>query len=311
VRREYGRYQVETLLARGGMGEVYLGTVAGAHGFARRVVIKVIRADLVTSERYAMMFVDEACIAAQLSHPNIVQTLDFDVEDGEVFLVTEYVEGCDLRALLAPNAAPSYAHAVTIATELAGGLAAAHDACDATGASLQLIHRDVSPSNVLLGVHGEVKLTDFGVAKARSRSYHTVSGTIKGKAPYMSPEQLRGGSLDQRADLFALGVLLFELTTGTRLYSAGSNAMAMEAILRGDVPDPRARRAGYPDALAAIVLRALAFDRDARYPSAHALIDDLDALMQAQRWSGSLAALGALIRARTGTPRDGHEELFA
>ncbi|HVK87684.1 MAG TPA: serine/threonine-protein kinase [Kofleriaceae bacterium] len=297
MRREFGRYRTDTLLARGGMGEVYLGSIAGAHGFARRVVIKVISGDLVTNERYAMMFVDEARIAAQLHHPNIVQTLDFDVSDGGVFLVTEYVAGLDMRALLKARQPPSYALATTIIAELATGLAAAHDACDATGSPLQIVHRDVSPSNVLLGVHGEVKLADFGVAKARSRSYQTVSGTIKGKVPFMAPEQIRGGKLDGRADIFALGVLLFELTTGTRLYSAGSNTMAMEMILRGDRPDPRVRRTGYPDALAAIVERALAFDRDDRYATASALVDDLDDLTRDQRWSRSLAALGAHVRA--------------
>jgi serine/threonine protein kinase len=302
VRREYGRYRVDTLLARGGMGEVYLGSVTGANGFARRVVIKVLRGDLVGSEKFAMMFVDEACIAAQLSHPNIVQTLDFDVEDGEVFLVAEYVAGCDLRALLAPQPEISYEHAVTIIAELAAGLASAHDACDATGAPLQLIHRDVSPSNVLLGVRGEVKIADFGVAKARSRSYQTVSNTIKGKVPYMAPEQIRGGSLDRRADVFSLGVLLFELSTGSRLYSGGSNTRAMEAILRGELPDPRTRRADYPLALLGIVRRALAFDREERYGSAGELIDDLDALTRAQRWSRSLASLGVMIRARSTGP---------
>jgi serine/threonine-protein kinase len=311
VRRQYGSYRVDSLLARGGMGEVYLGTVAGAHGFTRRVVVKVVRGDLVASEKYAMMFVDEARIAARLRHVNIVQTLDFDIVEEGAFLVTEYVAGCDLRTVLRAPEVPSYALAVTIIAELANGLAAAHDACDADGAPLQLIHRDVSPANVLLGIHGEVKLSDFGVAKARTRSYHTVSGSIKGKVPYMAPEQIRGGQLDRRADVFALGVLLFELTTGTRLYSAGPNAVAMERILRGDVPEPRARRGDYPDALAAIVRRALAFERDDRYATADALADDLDEVSRAHGWSRSLAALGAFVRALVPEHRETQVEVYA
>jgi serine/threonine-protein kinase len=267
------------------MGEVYLGRITGAHGFERRVVIKVMRADRAANERYAMMFIDEACIAAQLQHPNIVQTLDFGVADGDVYLVTEYVAGCDLRSVVAARPPISYAHALRIVVELASGLAAAHDACDTSNAPLHIVHRDVTPSNVLLGIHGEVKLADFGIAKARSRSYETVSGTIKGKAPYMAPEQLRGEQVDRRADLYALGVLLYELTTGTRV-TAGST----------DLPDPRARRSEYPEELVAIVQRAVASDRDARYATAGELIDDLDVVMRTRGWSRSLASLGAYVR---------------
>jgi eukaryotic-like serine/threonine-protein kinase len=293
-----GRYHVDQLLARGGMGEVYLGRVAGAHGFARPVVIKVIRTELCANERIALMFVDEARIAAGLHHRNIVQIIDFDLFDGGAYLVTEYVEGCDLRLLLHHlPAPPELALAVTILAELATGLDAAHHACDSEGAPLNLVHRDVSPSNVLLGVHGEVKLADFGVAKARSRSYHTVSGSIKGKAPYMAPEQILGEPVDRRADVFSLGVLLFELTTRTRLYSAHPNRIAMQHILDGAVPDPAERRAGYPAALSAIVRRALARQPADRYPTARAFADDLDQLARAERWDLSCAGLAELVKA--------------
>jgi eukaryotic-like serine/threonine-protein kinase len=293
-----GRYHVDALIARGGMGEVYRGRVLGAHGFERPIVIKVIREDLVDSAKIAMMFIDEARIAAGLHHRNIVQILDFDrLETGGVFLVTELVEGCDLGALNRSLEAPlSYSVAVTIVAELATGLAAAHDATDADGIPLQLVHRDVSPSNVLLGIHGEVKVADFGVARTRSRSYHTVSNTIKGKASYMAPEQIRGGVLDRRADVFSLGVLLFELTTRSRLYP-GSGGAAMEKILAGAVPDPVERRPDYPSRLTAIVHRALAADAGARYPTATALVDDLDELARASGWSLSLAAVGEHVRA--------------
>ncbi|MDQ3368940.1 MAG: serine/threonine protein kinase [Myxococcota bacterium] len=292
-----GRYEVDRLLARGGMGEVYLGRLTAAHGFERPLVIKTIRTELLADERAALMFIDEARLAAGLHHRNILQIVDFDRFEGGAFLVTELVEGCDLRVLLKHlRAPPRYDIALTIIIELATGLAAAHDASGPDGAPLHLVHRDVSPSNVLLGRHGEIKLSDFGIAKARLRSYHTVSGTIKGKAPYMAPEQILGEPLDRRADVFSLGVLLFELTTRTRLYSATSDAGAMKRILGGELPDPAERRPGYPPALTAIVRRALARDRDARYPTAAALADELDALARAHRWTLSPTPVGELVR---------------
>src|SRR6185503_17892861 len=184
----------------------------------------------------------------------------------------------------------------TILVELATGLDAAHEARDGEGTPLGLVHRDVSPSNVLLGIHGEIKIADFGVAKARSRSYHTVSGSIKGKAPYMAPEQILGQPVDRRADVFSLGVLLFELTTRTRLYSALSNSLAMAQILDGQVADPAERRPGYPPELAAIVRRALARDPAQRHQTARELVDELDQLAQARRWSTSKQAIGELVR---------------
>jgi serine/threonine protein kinase len=297
VTTTFGRYRVDSVLARGGMGEVFLGRIDGEHGFERPIVIKVIRNDLIADERFAMMFVDEARIAASLHHRNIVQIVDFDRFDNGVFLVTEHVDGCDLRQLLRElRSPPPLSLAVSIIAELATGLHAAHEATGTDGQSLQLVHRDISPSNVLLGVHGEVKLADFGVAKARSRSYHTVSGTIKGKAPYMSPEQILGGQLDRRSDIFSIGTLMFELVTRTRLFSSASNAKAMQLILAADIPPPESRRADIPPALSAIVTRALAFDRDERYATAADLVDDLDALARAQHWSLSLEAIAHAVR---------------
>jgi eukaryotic-like serine/threonine-protein kinase len=242
------------------------------------------------------MFVDEARIAAGLHHRNIVQIIDFDLFDGGAFLVTEYVEGCDLRTLMRNQRGPiPYSAGVAMIAELATGLDAAHDATDASGAPLHLVHRDVSPSNVLLGRAGNVKIADFGVAKAKSRSYHTVSGTIKGKAPYMAPEQILGEPLDRRADVFSLGTLLFEVTTRSRLFSAVPGPMAMAHILSGDVPDPAERRPGYPPALAAVVRKALARDREQRFPTARALVDALDDVALAERWSQSPTSIAKLV----------------
>jgi len=279
------------------MGEVYLGRIVGEHGFERPVVIKLIRTELLSDERVALMFVDEARIAAGLHHRNIVQLIDFDLFEGGAFIVCEHVDGCDLRALLRHlRAPPRLDVAISIVAEIATGLDAAHEATDDDGQLLHLVHRDVSPSNVLLGIHGDVKIADFGVAKARSRSYHTVSNTIKGKAPYMAPEQILGEPLDRRADVFSLGVLLFEVTTRTRLYSASGNAIAMRQILDGEIPDPATRRPGYPGELTAIVNKALARDPARRYQSASALVVDLDELARAKRWTTSRSAIGDLVR---------------
>ncbi len=294
---QLGRYRIDQLLARGGMGEVYLARLVAEHGFERPVVIKTIRTELVANERTALMFVDEARMAAGLHHRNIVQIVDFDRYDDGAFIVSELVDGCDLwkflRHLRQP---PRYDIAVTIIAELGTGLHAAHEATGSDGAPLGIVHRDVSPSNVLLGRLGEIKLADFGVAKARQRSYHTVSGTIKGKAPYMAPEQILGEHVDRRADVFSLGVLLFEVATRTRLYSANADARAMKEILGGAIPDPAERRPGFPAELAAIIGKALARDRDARYPTAAAMVDDLDALARAKRWTLSCTAVGEIVR---------------
>ncbi|HEY5922331.1 MAG TPA: serine/threonine-protein kinase [Kofleriaceae bacterium] len=292
-----GRYEVDELLAKGGMGEVYRGRLVAAHGFERPIVIKMIRTELLANERAALMFIDEARMAAGLHHRNILQIVDFDRFDDGAFIVTELVEGCDLRVLLTYlRAPPRYEVALTIISELAAGLHAAHEATGGDGAPLNLVHRDVSPSNVLLGRQGEIKLSDFGVAKARLRSYHTVSGSIKGKAPYMAPEQILGEHVDRRADVFSLGVLLFEVTTRSRLYSGKGDATAMKLIIDGAVPDPAALRPGYPAELAAIVRRALARDPDQRYPTAQALSEDLDDVARYYKWNLSCAAVGEIVR---------------
>lgn len=279
------------------MGEVYLGRLIAAHGFERPVVIKTIRTELIADERAALMFVDEARVAAGLHHRNILQIIDFDRFEGGAFLVTELIDGCDLRQLLRHLRSPlPYDVAVAIMTELATGLDAAHAATGDDGAPLGLVHRDVTPSNVLLGTYGEVKLSDFGIAHTRQRSYHTVSGTIKGKAAYMAPEQILGEPLDRRTDVFSLGVVLFEVTTRTRLYSATGDATAMKRILGGDVPDPAERRPGYPPELAAIVRRALSRERDDRYPTAGSVVEALDAVAAARGWPLSRRAIGDLVR---------------
>jgi len=226
-----------------------------------------------------------------------VQIIDFDLFDRGAFIVSEYVPGCDLLALLRSlRAPPPYELAVAILAEVATGLDAAHRAVGPDGTPLGLVHRDVSPSNVLVGEAGEIKIADFGIARARSRSYHTRSGSIKGKAAYMAPEQILGLPVDHRADVYGLGVLLYELTTRTRLYSGYDDVAAMRKILDGPLPDPTTRRAGYPPELTAIVRRALSRDPADRHPTARAFADELDDVAARRRWIVGSGAVGALVR---------------
>ncbi|MBP6629472.1 MAG: serine/threonine protein kinase [Kofleriaceae bacterium] len=272
----FGRYEVIAPLARGGMGEVYLAALRSPGGFERKVVIKSVRAELLANERMALMFVDEARIAACLYHRNIVQTLEFGLSPTGAYLVLEYVPGLDLFRLGKGLQAPMpYELAVYITLEIAAALHHAHQAVDTEGQPLAIVHRDVTPSNVLLGDQGHVKLADFGIAHSKSRLYATRSGTLKGKCGYIAPEQIRGKTIDRRADLFSLGVLFYEMTTGTSLYGHLKELEAMKAILNQPLPEPAGARRGYPRELAAVFPGLLAKDASARYPTAAAFADDL------------------------------------
>ena len=281
-----GGYEQIDHLATGGMGDLFVARRRGPHGFERLVVIKRLRAELVGDERAALRLLDEARIAASLYHRNIAQVLDLGLDGGELCLVSEYVPGTDLARLLdATGAALPEELALTIVLELARALAYAHGRDG-------VVHRDVSPPNVLLGDHGEVKLTDFGIARARSRLYTTRSDTIKGKLGYMAPEQVRGDPVDARADVFALGVILYEAATGAPLYTAATEYETMRRVLAGDVPDA----AGASAELLAIVRRAVAVDPAARFASAGELADAVRRLADARRARISTRRLGAFVR---------------
>jgi serine/threonine protein kinase len=287
-----GGYEQIDHLATGGMGELFVARRRGPGGFARLVVIKRLRADLVGDERAALRLLDEARIAASLYHRNIAQVLDLGLDDGELCLVIEYVPGTDLARLLdVTRAALPFELAVTIIVEVARALAYAH-------ARDEIVHRDVSPANVLLGERGEVKLSDFGVARARSRLYNTRSDTIKGKLGYIAPEQIRGEPVDARADVRALGVILYEATTGMPLFTADTEYETMRRVLAGDVPAPADPR--YPAELLALIRRAVAADPAARFGSALELADALRELADARGWRISTRRLGAFVRAALG-----------
>jgi serine/threonine protein kinase len=268
------RYQIGQRLGLGGMAEVFRGTMVGAEGFAREVAIKRVLPGFSTVPQFATMFVEEARIASQLVHPNIVQVLDFDRDaEGRHFLVMEFVEGRDLDALRDTGPLPP-SMINFVVTEALRGLGYAHNLPVPKQGMRGLVHRDVSPHNVLLSWEGAVKVSDFGIAKAREATAATASTMIKGKTGYMSPEQANGEQLDGRSDLFAVGVIMWELLTGQSLF-VGTTQEAIAQIFFRPIPKPSTLRPGVPPDLEAVTMRLLERDRNARYATAEQAIADL------------------------------------
>ena len=250
-----GKYRLDARLGGGGMAEVFVGAAVGAEGFSRKVAIKRVLPGFSDNPAFAKMFVDEAQISARLVHPNIVSVLDFDRDaDNRLFLVMELVEGQDLDALMATGLLP-FPVVIFVIGEVLRGLGHAHDL--PVGADLRgIVHRDVSPHNVLLSWEGAVKVSDFGIAKARAASEATASVFIKGKPAYMSPEQANGQALDGRSDLFAVGVMLWEMLVGRRLF-VGEDTRATLAASPSGEPSGGARAIPKPPRRAQLVrLRA-------------------------------------------------------
>jgi serine/threonine-protein kinase len=293
-----------SLLAKGGMGEVYLGRMRGPAGFQKLVVIKRNLPSADEEARSQMLFA-EARLVATLQHANIVQVYDVGHDSGVVFVAMEYLHGQDLRAVIkrtwGAGKPLSRDYAIAAALAVCSGLQYAHDKRDADGVVLEIVHRDVSPSNVFVTYDGTIKLIDFGIAKATSLPSETKLGTIKGKPGYMSPEQALGDPIDRRSDIFCVGILLYELTTGRSPFRHDTEYKTMQAILERDPPRPTELDAAYPPALEAIVMRALAKDRRHRYSTAAALQDDLAAFARAQRLDISPYEVGRVMAAQFGT----------
>ncbi|MFY1831199.1 protein kinase domain-containing protein [Myxococcus fulvus] len=276
---QVGKYQLVRKLASGGMAEVFLAKAAGPMGFEKTLVLKRILPHLAEDPAFVEMFLGEARLAAQLEHPNIVQIFDFGEADGSYFLAMEFIDGPTLRRLVKralEQPLPPVVCAKLVA-QAAEGLAFAHEFSDAaTGEPLGLIHRDVSPDNILVSRQGAVKVVDFGVAKVAGQGHRTQTGVVKGKVAYMPPEQLRASPLDRRVDVYALGVVLYELLTGKRPFEATTEASTMQAILFEPFVPVEARRPDVPEPLRRILELALMKDRDARYPDCRALEADLE-----------------------------------
>jgi eukaryotic-like serine/threonine-protein kinase len=271
-----GKYRLERLLGRGGMAEVFLGRTIGAAGFSHPVAIKRILAGCSADEQFQAMFVSEARLSARLSHSNVVSVLDFDADEtGRLFLVMELVDGTDLDGLLRAGLLPLPV-VLFITKEILRGLGHAHDLPISDDGVRGLVHRDVSPQNVLIAWDGAVKVSDFGIAKARAATHASASVCLKGKAAYMSPEQANGAVLDGRSDLFAAGVILWEMLCGASLFGRDSLQASLKAVLFDPIPSPRSRRPSVPRDIERVVMKLLARDREDRFPNADAAIAALD-----------------------------------
>ncbi len=297
-----GRYCVVRRIGGGGMAELYLARLDGPNRFVKPVALKLMHAHLTDTPEFVGMFMREARIAASLQHPQIVQVLDVGEYDGEYFLALEYVHGLDLRRVLAERRGVPLplGAALRIVIDIATALHHAHSLCDGSGRPLGIVHRDVSPSNILIAYDGAVKLTDFGIAHMTEQTHVTATGALKGKPGYMSPEQCLQENIDARSDVFALGVVLYELTTGRAAFP-GDMIATMNRILDGRYTAPGQLVRGYPPALASIVARALAPQAEQRFPSAAALRAALEGFARQQPGLDTgTEGLVALLTARFG-----------
>src|SRR6476659_3776419 len=278
----FGKYELVSRLAAGGMAEIFLARTKSIQGFEKYLVIKRILGHRTQDPEFVRMFLDEARVAATLDHPNIVQIYDVGHVDNEYFIAMEYLRGHNLIEIVRAGAKLGYSkppleHVMSMLSGVCAGLHYAHDKRDFQGRSLEIVHRDVTPQNVVVTFDGAVKVVDFGIAKAATREVETLAGTLKGKIGYMSPEQCRGQSVDRRSDVFAVGIILYELTTGKRLYHERSDFETLKKIIEGPVPSPRDILPFYPAALNTIVTRCLQKSADDRYQTARDLHADLDA----------------------------------
>ena len=278
---QLGKYQVIRRLGRGGMAEVYLAKAAGPMGFEKTLVLKRIHPHLMEEQPFIEMFLSEARLAAQLNHANVVQIFDFGEEDGSYFIAMEHIDGPSLYTLIKQASAQGTPIPFTLCAKILSfaceGLAYAHELTDSsTGTPLGLIHRDISPDNILLSRNGGVKVVDFGIAKVASQGNRTQTGVVKGKVAYMSPEQLLGKPLDLRADVFALGVVLYKLVTGEHPFEGESDVTLIQSILQEPMVEVRKHRQDVPKELERIVKKALAKERAQRYQNCRELQADLE-----------------------------------
>lgn len=297
----FGKYELLERIAAGGMAEVFLARSFGVEGFERRLVIKRILPGLAGSSRFVSMFVSEAKISAMLSHPNIVQIYDLGREGEDYYIAMEHIAGRDLtriwRRLHAQSRRMPLGLAVSIAASAARALAYAHSRADSEGAPLQIVHRDVSPHNVIVSYQGEVKLVDFGIARlVPEGGIDDPDAPGGGKFAYMSPEQAAGEAVDHRSDLFSLGVVLYELVTNQRLFDGADLGEKLRRVRGAEVPDPARVEPSLPPRLSALLRRLLSHDPDQRPASAEALEEELRAVLYQLGERGDAAALGELMR---------------
>lgn len=314
--RILGRYELLVPIAAGGMAMVWAARMKGTRGFQKIVAVKTMLPKLSEDQQFEQMFLDEATLASKVRHPHVVEILDLGEESGVLYLVMEWIDGVPLNQLMKAakkkRGAIPLPIAIRIVTQACAGLHAAHEIMNDEGESVGLVHRDVSPQNILVTFDGVAKVVDFGVAKATAvGDGATGAGQIKGKVGYMAPEQIKGDDLDRRVDVFAMGIVLYALTTGKHPFRRESEAATMYNIASPDaVIYPSRAVPNYPEALEKVVTKALAKERDQRFETANSLLRALDALPASLRGATD-ADVGAFVRELLGDERDRQKQELA
>ncbi len=297
--RQFGKYLLLERIAAGGMAELFKAKAGGEQGFEKIVALKRLLPHLAEQEEIVSMFIKEARLAAMLSHSNIVQIYDFGQAENDYYIAMEYVHGKDLKAVIqrlqerGQNMPMDYT--VRILAGVAAGLEYAHTLADYSGAPLNLVHRDISPRNILISFTGEVKITDFGIAKVRADDSTTRVGVLKGKVAYMSPEQAAGKDIDRRSDIFSAGVLFYEMLTGQRMFQ-GETMTVLEKVRIGDYTPPEKAAPGLPPEIVAILKRMLVLDPERRYPTAGKMLQDLEEFQTQLSMRQSAAILSSFMK---------------
>jgi serine/threonine-protein kinase len=292
-----GRYTICDAIASGGMATVFFGRLRGPAGFSRTVAIKRLHPEFAESPELVAALLDEARLVSRIQHPNVVAPLDVVAETGRLLLVMEYIHGASLSKLMRRKShwepvPPAIAAAILLGA--LRGLHAAHEAKGEEGEPLGIVHRDVSPQNILVGVDGLARVADFGVAKARGRLQTTREGQIKGKLAYMAPEQIRSGEVSRKSDVFAAGIVMWETLCGRRLFEGDNEGQVLSNVLGAAIEPPRSLRPDLPEAVDELVMRALAREPDDRYPTAKQFADAIEATLEV----ASASAVGEWVSER-------------
>lgn len=296
----YGKYTLIDRIAVGGMAEIFLARQAGLEGFEKTIVLKRIRPHLSSQPSFVKMFLNEAKLAAQLNHPNIVQIYDLGKIGETYFIAMEYIFGRDMRRVI-PKADSMgipfpLVYALKIASSVCEGLYYAHQRGDIYGNPLNIVHRDVTPENIFVSFDGTVKILDFGIAKAANQLEQTRAGEIKGKLSYMSPEQVVGKQLDGRSDIFSLGTVVYEWITGFKLFTGDNEVAVLKSISSGKIYAPSYFKSDVPEAVERILMKALEKDREKRYQSAWEMQYDIDQFLSQYEFTPSNIHLSNFLK---------------
>lgn len=301
---EQPRYKVIKRFDAGGMAEVFIADLLGVHGIQKRVAIKRILPALASNKKFVAMFLDEARVAMNLSHANIVQTFDVAEGDGSYFIVMEFIDGASLKAIIdvrnERHALIPTGPAIQIIIESCKGLNYAHNAVDFRDKPLGIVHRDISPPNLLISLRGEVKVTDFGLARAASQLEKTDPGVVKGKFSYLSPEVIQGLEVDHRADMFSLGIILWEMLTGRRLFYGENEYQTVQLVEKCHIPPISVLNPAVPPVLDDIIYKALVRDRELRYENCEEFADALASFLFSSGLKATSRDIAALVREARG-----------